>query len=338
MSSTPRAEQFEDRLKTIIHSVLSGDEKPQDLKNLPHNLPPTSSSSSSQNKPMFSPVKKELPSHLPPPPSGVVLNKKAHGGGSSQVSLPQMGSARTMHEIIEKEIERNLGAPENPRRMPATSPMSPQKLVRQPPSSRMSQVIEDSIRGLPGPRPPSELEGLACPRTKSPSPPVPPPNPVGPPGLPHLPPGSKAFHGDDYREYPAMEGLGARFNSFMNRKVENNDLLDGPHGGQPQLPPHSHGGPGSRAFDKRGPWEQQHPNNAYRYPGHHYQQQQQPPMSVTPGGPSSGHHGPPGSYGGSLPPRKRASPSGMPVLPPKKAMVDSGVDYSFHKGNLKTSY
>ena len=69
MSSTPRAEQFEDRLKTIINSVLSKDET-KDVK------PPVSlstSSTSNQNssqKPMFSPVKKELPTHLPLPPSG----------------------------------------------------------------------------------------------------------------------------------------------------------------------------------------------------------------------------------------------------------------------------
>ena len=100
---------------------------------------------------MFSPIKKELPTHLPPPPSGINLEKFK----KNSVSLPQM---RTMNDIIEKEMERN----EQQRRIvPISSPMSPQKLVRPPASnaSRMSQVIEDSIRGSPAPRP-SELEGM----------------------------------------------------------------------------------------------------------------------------------------------------------------------------------
>ena len=84
MASTPRAEQFEDRLKTIINSVLSKDESscvtPKDVKPPVSlstsggvgNLPPHAQSS---QKPMFSPVKKELPTHLPLPPSGM---KKCH--------------------------------------------------------------------------------------------------------------------------------------------------------------------------------------------------------------------------------------------------------------------
>lgn len=59
-------------------------------------------------------------------------------GGSSLVSLPQMGSARTMNDIIEKEIERNLQS-EQQRRVVgppgstlggSASAMSPQKLSR----------------------------------------------------------------------------------------------------------------------------------------------------------------------------------------------------------------
>ena len=81
MASTPRAEQFEDRLKTIINSVLSKDEsscvtQTKDVKPPVSlstsggvgNLPPHAQSS---QKPMFSPVKKELPTHLPLPPSGM---------------------------------------------------------------------------------------------------------------------------------------------------------------------------------------------------------------------------------------------------------------------------
>ena len=77
VSTTPRAEQFEDRLKTIIHSVLSNDEQqqqqqqqqqpPVDMK--PQHLPPPPQSPRQQQQPMFSPVKRELPTHLPPPPS-----------------------------------------------------------------------------------------------------------------------------------------------------------------------------------------------------------------------------------------------------------------------------
>ena len=80
MASTPRAEQFEDRLKTIINSVLSKDESscvtPKDVK------PPVSLSTSggvgnvpphaqSSQNPMYRPVKKELPTDLPLPPSGM---------------------------------------------------------------------------------------------------------------------------------------------------------------------------------------------------------------------------------------------------------------------------
>merc|ERR1719228_1295167 len=256
-----------------------------------------------------------------------------------------MGSARTMNEIIEKEIERNLNS-EQRRGVPSVSAMSPQKLSRpsMPGSassmSRMSQVIEETIRGAPGPRGPSELEGLACPRTKSP-----PPSGGGPPGPPPgVPTGSKhpasfrhnTGNGDDYQDYPTMEGLVARFGPYMTKRVENNDLIVGP----PPVP----GGRNSHP-NKAGPmgpnaWDSQHPNSAYGYRSAHFQQQQQPPSGSHP--PPGGPPGPPpmGSseappYGNSVagPPRKRASPSSigstMPVLPPKKQHVDTvgGVDY-----------
>ena len=289
MSATPRAEQFEDRLKTIIHSVLSGDEKDQ----------------KANNKPMFSPVKKELPTHLPMPPN--VKNSPA---------LPQMGMPRSVNEIIEKEIERNLSAnepPGQPRRLPPGPPMSPQKLVRPPPSSssmsRMSQVIEDSLRaghpaavaqaaaaavarGAGGP----ELEGLACPRTKSP----PPGN--GVPGGAHPNPKSQI---DFHHEYPAMEGLGARFSSYLEKR--GGDFPTASTGASSKGPP----GPGP------GNWPEHHPNASYRYPGHFQQQQ---PMTST--------------Y--NMPPRKRSSPLTSSILPPKKQHIDNaGVDYSFHKGKIK---
>ena len=208
-------------------------------------------------------------------------------------------------------------------------------------SYRMSQVIEETIRGGPGARGPSELEGLACPRTKSPL-----PSGGGPPGPPPGVPASSKHpasfrhntgNGDDYQDYPTMEGLGARFGPYMTKRVENNDLIVGP----PPVP----GGRNSHP-NKAGPmgpnaWDSQHPNSAYGYRSAHFQQQQQPPSgSHPPGPPPMGSSGPPGApppFGNSVagPPRKRASPSSsMPVLPPKKQHVDSvgGVDYSFHKG------
>merc|ERR1719281_2424542 len=104
-----------------------------------------------------------------------------------------MGSARTMNEIIEKEIERNLNS-EQRRGVPSVS--------------AMSQVIEETIRGVPGARGPSELEGLACPRTKSPL-----PSGGGPPGPPPGVPASSKHpasfrhntgNGDEYQDYPTM--------------------------------------------------------------------------------------------------------------------------------------
>ena len=240
----------------------------------------------------------------------------------------------------------------------------------------MSQVIEETIRGGTGPRP-SELEGLACPRTKSPQPSGggPPPGaiPQGPPGMPpsskHGHPGGGFRHngggtgnGDpDYgapttlpqMNMPQMEGLSARFNSHMFKRVESNDNImqagpggppNGPPGGRMMAHQNKPGGPmlGGPGGPNAPPWEsqQQHPGSAYGYRSAHFQQQGPPPPGSHPGPP-----GPPmgsvavsvASFGNSTaaPPRKRASPSSstMPVLPPKKQHTDSGVDYSFHKGN-----
>ena len=92
-----------------------------------------------------------------------------------------------------------------------------------------------------------------------------------------------------------MEGLGARFSSYLEKR-----------GADFQAPSNSKGQPAPS-------WPEHHPNASYRYPGHFQQQQ---PMTST--------------Y--NMPPRKRSSPSSS-VLPPKKQHMDSaGVDYSFHKG------
>ena len=182
--------------------------------------------------------------------------------------------------------------------------MSPHKLVRPGPipsgasiptiQNRMSKVIEDSIRGHPRA---TDLEGLACPRTKSP----PPKAPAGP--APQVAPTSsyRLNNGDDFHhEYPAMEGLGARFSSYLEKRTESNAGFSKP--------------PGSNQG-----WEShQGQSHQYRY---HYQQQPQQPMT------SSNY------VVQAQQPRKRSSPSSnMQVLPPKKQHVESGVDYSFHKG------
>ena len=150
----------------------------------------------------------------------------------TQHRLPTMNSAITMNEIIEKEIEKNLV--EQPQhRSPPGPAMSPQRLARhnaipqpqQASMTRMSQVIEDSLRNHPGPRPsviedslrnhpghrPSDLEGLACPRTKSPNPPAIMPSvsrPLGPSPAGSGYPGGRPPPNEEFHEYPAMEGLG----------------------------------------------------------------------------------------------------------------------------------
>ena len=107
-AAAPRAEQFEDRLKTIIHSVLTGDEQKEaaaaaaaaaggvhpggsGVPSSKHHLPlhlgmphggpggPMQPGAGS-SKPMFSPVKKELPTNLPLPPAGVGGSSSNSGG------------------------------------------------------------------------------------------------------------------------------------------------------------------------------------------------------------------------------------------------------------------
>ena len=122
MSSTPRAEQFEDRLKTIIHSVLAGDSDQREaaaaksnpdvkppLHVLPYaiNSPPQGASSS---KPMFSPVKKELPTHLPLPPSGVVGADKT-GCSNASLPRPQQSYRTTGSSVQHGSSVSQVGAP-----------------------------------------------------------------------------------------------------------------------------------------------------------------------------------------------------------------------------------
>lgn len=326
--STPKAEQFEDRLKTIIQSVLSED--PTRSLNIQANASKGAGGSGGNNKPMFSPVKKELPSHLPMPPSGVTEGPafmrhgvKMRGGqpssqGGSEHRLPTMNSAMRMDQIIEESLGNHSGPG----------------------------------RGRPPgpPQPSSNLEGLACPRTKSPNPPQPtsmmqqPPSSVVRP--PHLgrgpPPGGP--NSEDFHEYPAMEGLGARFSSIMEKRTHAavasstpsevhtppNHMLErsfshpSQHNGPPNFNgPPAPGGPPPPSSNA----SLQHPG----FPGGPH-----PGIIPHPGG-----HPPPGSgYPNSGPPthgypqiRKRASHSnsGLPVLPPKKQHMDMPDEFKYQK-------
>ena len=186
----------------------------------------------------------------------------------------------------------------------------------------MSQVIEDSLRshgghgpphGPPGGPPPRQsdlVEGLACPRTKSPNP----PGAMMPSASRSLHPSSTSgFAGRN--EYPAMEGLGARFSSIMEKGGPDGpaQMIERSFAHQPPPP-------------KRDSWDHPpqpaHPNS--RYPGQYPGQfpGQQPPQQAPPM--------PSNNFG--IPPRKRASPSSMPVLPPKKQHMDMAEDYRFQKG------
>ena len=182
VNSTPRAEQFEDRLKTIIRSVLTGpDEQKAAAGAVPSAnepplqvMPPKSPTPSS--KPMFSPVKKELPTHLPLPPSGVVEQRYSGAMSPSQQQqqlnkppspmkrLPPNAfyrQPRSASDIIASEVEKDMRQMDDYQRMMAPKAAHSSSVVitsrgqgngTQPSSSssgmsRMSQVIEDSIRG-----------------------------------------------------------------------------------------------------------------------------------------------------------------------------------------------
>eukprot|EP00095_Tigriopus_kingsejongensis_P006310 maker-scaffold61_size441589-snap-gene-3.32 protein:Tk06310 transcript:maker-scaffold61_size441589-snap-gene-3.32-mRNA-1 annotation:"histone h3" len=389
MSTTPRAEQFEDRLKTIIHSVLSGDQHGQTPTQGPP-LPPGQPQGGGmggpplahshdpkgglpQQNPMFSPVKRELPMHLPPPPNthhgmppssssssghhpaaralqypsyppqqhhpshrgpphpGMVMQRhpaqtelKPHHaplpgmGGPPPPPPTSSSSSRTMNDLIASEIERNLNPASSPsgsgsaagsrRGSYASSDTYPPPASRHPPpvasegannlSRTMSQVIEDSIRGhLSGSRRGGgELEGLALPRTKSPEPS--PPRSALPMGAggdrPSVPPGTVRNGGNNY---PAMEGLAARFGTYM------------------------------AAETKRSIGE--HPRD--RYLASLAAREQEPPHPS-----SSSRVVLPGAD------RKRGSPSLTspgPVLPPKKQHLDENPDYRLpHKDENKQQW
>ncbi|TRY75673.1 hypothetical protein TCAL_11608 [Tigriopus californicus] len=300
MSTTPRAEQFEDRLKTIIHSVLSSDQQgggPPPAMTITSTAPSSSYPSGGsaaggavpgsgvvpRQAPMFSPVKRELPSHLPPPPN------TRHPASSAQVSHAQSlslshahshaggGPARALqypsYHPSAPRIDRSLlaGPPppppsSTPSSLPSSrrgsfashtpSPGAPTAESASNLSRTMSQVIEDSIRGhLSGNRRVGgELEGLALPRTKSPEPASSSSGSLGAPPRAHYPtttdPSSSAPSGFDQtrsgpvatsssapssgslsgttrnggNDYPAMEGLAARFGTYM--AAENKRMMD----------------------------------------------------------------------------------------------------------------
>jgi hypothetical protein len=297
MSSTPRAEQFETRLKNIIQSVLAGDADQEGPQMRNNSSPPP------QQRPMFSPVKKELPSHLPLPPSGVVISSSSMSSSSQYhqremmspirrpadlSAYPQTSSSRTMNDLIASEIEKSLSATNNGPLPPGKSfltdyrggagPFSGLPSSSSSAGSRMSQVIEESIRGnfeLVNQRPPAatkDLEGLACPRTNSRS-------EAGPTSSSMS--SASRSNGGSSHDYP-VEGLAARFGSQQRAYWQHPP-------GPPDAPPVQQQGYGRPTY------------------GHPY----------------------PEGY------RKRSSPTQMsPVLPPKKQHFDSNhPDYRGQKGN-----
>eukprot|EP00094_Tigriopus_californicus_P012014 TCALIF_11608-PA protein Name:"Similar to gpp Histone-lysine N-methyltransferase, H3 lysine-79 specific (Drosophila melanogaster)" AED:0.09 eAED:0.09 QI:0/0.58/0.46/0.92/0.41/0.46/13/0/1642 len=377
MSTTPRAEQFEDRLKTIIHSVLSSDQQgggPPPAMTITSTAPSSSYPSGGsaaggavpgsgvvpRQAPMFSPVKRELPSHLPPPPN------TRHPASSAQVSHAQSlslshahshaggGPARALqypsYHPSAPRIDRSLlaGPPppppsSTPSSLPSSrrgsfashtpSPGAPTAESASNLSRTMSQVIEDSIRGhLSGNRRVGgELEGLALPRTKSPEPASSSSGSLGAPPRAHYPtttdPSSSAPSGFDQtrsgpvatsssapssgslsgttrnggNDYPAMEGLAARFGTYM--AAENKRMMD--------------------------------PRGRYMSSMEHQQQ---------------GGHERPSSSGGrgmlvsSSPMASSSTSLGLdrkrlsspPVLPPKKQHLDDNPDYRLPKDNNRS--
>lgn len=96
-------------------------------------------------------------------------------------AFPNSSSGRTIHDLIASEIEKSLSVngPGSHVGFHNSSPFGglPGKTSAPSPSpgsqastmSRVSQVIEDSIRGKKNVNGTKELEGLACPRTRSPT-------------------------------------------------------------------------------------------------------------------------------------------------------------------------
>ncbi len=203
-----------------------------------HHYPPSSSP--------YGPSVGPPPGSLPPPPpphhghphGPMPAYPPRHGRppASSPSSLPSPSTSRTMSDLISSEMDRTLPPPlpppgrhaaappglpshsraggSRPYTEPAGIPGNPREYLPRseaPTMLRMSQVIEDSIRGHVKA---SELEGLACPRTKSPPPPR--ASASHQPGPPPPPPASSSGVGPR-PDYPAMEGLAARFGPYMDR-------------------------------------------------------------------------------------------------------------------------
>jgi len=174
---------------------------------------------------------------------------------------------------------------------------------------RMSQVIEDSIRGHVVKA--SELEGLACPRTKSPErererfPPAVPTSSASASSSSLRPPSSRA-------DYPAMEGLAARFGPYME-SVNKRDHQRPEH----QIPPPPPPPPPSSTTS---PQHRSLPSGS---------RGGLPPPPLPPvSSPMSFHDArrPPSSSHSNRPPQPSPLPS-PPVLPPKKQHLDDHPDY-----------
>ena len=240
---------------------------------------------------------------------------------------------------------------------PQQGGLSEHRLPTMNSAMRMDQIIEESLgnhsgpgRGR-GPPQPSNLEGLACPRTKSPNPPQPtsmmnPSVVQRPPHLGRGPPPGAVNSAEDFHEYPAMEGLGARFSSIMEKRHAASSSTPSEAGGPPpnhmlersfSHPPHNgppnFNGPHPAPGGPPGPPSSNASIPGYPGPGH-------PGVVQHPGPP------PPGSYPNSGPPptgppphgypqiRKRPShsTSGLPVLPPKKQHMDMPEEFKYQKG------
>ncbi len=116
-------------------------------------------------------------------PKPMVATSRPKDPEMTRSIYPQSNSCRTISDLITSEIEKTLSSNEPPSTsFNNTGPFSGLPGKPQPQSHnsmlRMTQIIEDSILGAHPKTPPTrghhgsaqELEGLACPRTKSPIP------------------------------------------------------------------------------------------------------------------------------------------------------------------------
>lgn len=311
------------------------------------------------------------PSHPGPPLHYAKMRprEESHHPHPSKLYPPQRypyTSHSTMSDLISSEIERNMTSPSSsaaahppshphsssriydryePRHVSEAPPhhlqLPPRPMHRAadvpPTMARMSQVIEDSVRGShlpsaslpPGARGPPvplsaasshhsappppmahrpELEGLACPRRRSPPPPpvelhyqhrrvVPEARDVriplelrSPRDIRAQPPEKMELPRSSRNDYPAMEGLAARFGPYMEKASREEPLATSSY----------------RGFSSRSPPPSSSPYEVslrQHQSGRDIRQAHSPPRLPSP-----------------------------PALPPKKQYIDEGADYRMPKG------